>query len=113
MNNMYHILTIDISYKICKNKKDKIANNIFTLINEIPILTKLSNITFTVKWKLIDKLNLLNYYSDLDGIIGEKALQEHVKLLCSNIVSLLNLYLYKEDINFKIAKSFMSIKSKL
>jgi hypothetical protein len=108
---MSHILNIDISDKICKNKKVKIENNIFTLINENPILTKLSNITFTVKWQVIDKTNLLNYYTDVDGIIGEKALQEHTKLLYHNIIRIINID--KEHINFTVSTKCMNIRSML
>ena len=111
MNNSCYILHIDISNKICEIKKAKIKDNIYILLNDNPILTKISNISFIVKWKVNDKTNLLNYYTEISDIICEKAIQHHVKLLYHNISRIVNID--ESCIKCILDKKCLNIKSML
>ena len=88
--NFSHILNIEINKNITGYEKNIILNNIYNLINEKNINKKIENMNIIIKWRVYDNSNLLHYYTDGDGILGDVAIFEHTKLLLNDLNKLKN-----------------------
>ncbi len=93
--NFSHILSIEIDESLNINEKNTILQNIYDLINEKNIIKNISNINISninisVKWRVYDETNLLHYYTDGNGILSDKGINEHTKLLLNDIKKIEN-----------------------
>ena len=83
--NFSHILNIEIDKSVSEDEKNIILYDIYDLINEKDIKKNILNMNIIIRWMVYDKSNLLHYYTDCDGILGDVAIFEHTKLLLNDI----------------------------
>jgi hypothetical protein len=83
--NFSHILTIKIDKSLSEDEKRIILFDIYDLINEKEIKKNISNTIISIKWRVYDESDLLHYFTDSNGILSDKKVYEHTKLLLNNI----------------------------
>ena len=83
--NFSHILNIKIDNSLSEDEKRIILFDIYDLINEKDIKKNISNTIISIKWRVYDESDLLNYFTDSNGILSDKEVYEHTKLLLNNI----------------------------
>jgi hypothetical protein len=83
--NFSHILKIELGDIISEEEKINILNEIFNLINEKDIVKNILDTNIIIRWRVYDETDLIHYYTDGNGILGDKAIHEHTKLLLSDI----------------------------
>ena len=83
--NFSHILNIKIDNSLSEDEKRIILFDIYDLINEKEIKKNISNTIISIKWRVYDESDLLNYFTDSNGILSDKEVYEHTKLLLNNI----------------------------
>jgi len=83
--NFSHILNIKIDKSLSEDEKRIILFDIYDLINEKEIKKNISNTIISIKWRVYDESNLLHYFTDSNGILSDKKVYEHTKLLLNNI----------------------------
>ena len=88
--NFSHILNIKIDKSLSEDEKRIILFDIYDLINEKEIKKNISNTIISIKWRVYDESDLLNYFTD---IFEYKAFGE-----ISQQITFLSLFL-KEDIS--------------
>ena len=76
---------LDIDIDIDEDEKRIILFDIYDLINEKEIKKNISNTIISIKWRVYDESDLLNYFTDSNGILSDKEVYEHTKLLLNNI----------------------------
>jgi hypothetical protein len=83
--NFSHILNIKIDKSLSEYEKRIILFDIYDLINEKDIKKNISNTIISIKWRVYDESDLLHYFTDSNGILSDKEVYEHTKLLLNNI----------------------------
>ena len=83
--NFSHILNIKIDKSLSEDEKRIILFDIYDLINEKDIKKNISNTIISIKWRVYDESDLLHYFTDSNGILSDKEVYEHTKLLLNNI----------------------------
>ena len=83
--NFSHILNIKIDKSVSEDEKRIILFDIYDLINEKDIKKNISNTIISIKWRVYDESDLLHYFTDSNGILSDKEVYEHTKLLLYNI----------------------------
>ena len=83
--NFSHILNIKIDKSVSEDEKRRILFDIYDLINEKDIKKNISNTIISIKWRVYDENDLLHYFTDSNGILSDKEVYEHTKLLLNNI----------------------------
>jgi hypothetical protein len=83
--NFSHILNIKIDKGLSEDEKRIILFDIYDLINEKEIKKNISNTIISIKWRVYDESDLLHYFTDSNGILLDKEVYEHTKLLLNNI----------------------------
>ena len=83
--NFQHILNIKIDKNLSEDEKRIILFDIYDLINEKDIKKNISNTIISIKWRVYDESDLLHYFTDSNGILSDKEVYEHTKLLLNNI----------------------------
>ncbi len=100
MNNMYkkyinkygnftHNLNIELDESLSEDEKNIILYDIFNLINEKYITKHILNTDISIKWRVYDKTDLLHYYTG-DGMLSDRGIYEHTKLLFNDINKIKN-----------------------
>ena len=87
--NFSHILNIKIDKSLSEDEKRIILFDIYDLINEKEIKKNISNTIISIKWRVYDESDLLNYFTDSNGILSDKEVYEHTKLLLNNIKTII------------------------
>jgi hypothetical protein len=82
--NFSHILNIKIDKSLSEDEKRIILFDIYDLINEKDIKKNISNTVISITWRVYDESDLLHYFTD-SGILSDKEVYEHTKLLLNNI----------------------------
>ena len=98
--NFSHNLNIEIDESLSEDEKNTILSDIYDLINEKKITKNISNIDFQLKWRVYDENDLLHYYTDGNGIISDKGIYEHTKLLLNDINKIKN----SDKFNIRLSK---------
>jgi len=88
--NFSHILTIKCKNSLSEDDKNITLRNIYEFINEKNINKNISNMDISLKWRVYDETDLLHYYTDGNGILSDKGVYEHTKLLITDIKKLKN-----------------------
>jgi len=88
--NFSHNLNIEIDESISEDEKNTILYDIFNLINEKEITKNISNTDVSLKWRVYDNDNLFLYYTDGNGILSDKGVYWHTKLLLNDINKIKN-----------------------
>ena len=88
--NFSHILTIKLKNSLSQDDKNTILHNIYGFMNEKNINKNISNSDISIKWRVYDETDLLHYYTDGNGILSDKGVYEHTKLLFNDIKKLKN-----------------------
>ena len=83
--NFSHVLNIKIDKSVSEDEKRIILFDIYDLINEKDIKKHISNTIISIKWRVYDENDLLHYFTDSNGILSDKEVYEHTKLLLYNI----------------------------
>jgi len=83
--NFSHILNIKIDKSLSEDEKRIILFDIYDLINEKEIKKNISTKIISIKWRVYDDSDLLHYFTDINGILLDKEVYEHTKLLLNNI----------------------------
>ena len=83
--NFSHILNIKLDKSLSEDEKRIILFDIYDLINEKEIKKNISNTIISIKWRVYDESDLLHYFTDSNGILSDKEVYEHTKLLLNNI----------------------------
>ena len=82
-----HILNIKIDNHLSEDEKKQILLDIHDLISEKDIIKNISNTNISVKWRTID---LYYYFTDGNGILSDKGIYEHTKVLLNDIKKIRN-----------------------
>ena len=82
--NFSHILNIKLDKSLSEDEKRIILFDIYDLINEKDIKKNISNTVISITWRVYDESDLLHYFTD-SGILSDKVVYEHTKLLLNNI----------------------------
>jgi hypothetical protein len=82
--NFSHILNIKLDKSLSEDEKRIILFDIYDLINEKDIKKNISNTVISITWRVYDESDLLHYFTD-SGILSDKEVYEHTKLLLNNI----------------------------
>ena len=85
--NFTHILNIEIDKGLTKDEITQILLDIHDLISEKEIIKNISNTNIGVKWRTID---FYHYFTDGNGILSDKGIYEHTKLLLNDIKQIRN-----------------------
>ncbi len=88
--NFSHILNIKIDNTLSEDEKNTILYDIYDYINEKYISKNISNTDISVKQRVYDGSDLLHYYTDGNGILSDKGILEHTKLLLNDIKKIKN-----------------------
>ena len=88
--NFSHILNIKLDNSLNEDEKKIILYSIYDLINEKEIIKNISNTDIGVKWRTYDKNDLYHYYTDGNGILSDKGIYQHTKLLLNDIKKIKN-----------------------
>jgi len=83
--NFSHILNIEIDKSLSEYEKRIILFDIYDLINKKDIKKNILNTIISIKWRVYDESDLLHYFTDSNGILSDKEVYEHTKLLLNNI----------------------------
>ena len=92
-----HILNIKIDNRLSQDEKKQIVLDIHDLISEKDIIKNISNMNISVKWRTID---FYHYFTDGNGILSDKGIYEHSKLLLNDIKNIRN----SDKINIILSK---------
>ena len=103
--NFLYNLNIEIDERLCEDEKNIILYDIFNLINEKYIKKHISNTDIRIKWRVYDNTDLLHYYTDGGGILSDRGVYEHTKLLLNDLNKLNNSDKFKVHISKPITKS--------
>ena len=98
--NFSHILNIEIDESISEEEKNTILYDILNLINEKNITKHISNMDISLKWRVYDNTDLLYYYTDGNGVLGDVAIYEHTKILLNEIKKINN----SDKFNIRLSK---------
>lgn len=98
--NFTHNLNIEIDETLSEGEKNKILYDIFNLINEKYIKKHILNTDIIIKWRVYDNTDLLHYYTDGNGIIADRGIYEHTKLLLHDINKIKN----SDKFNIRLSK---------
>ena len=98
--NFSHILNIEINNSLSQDEKNTILHDIYDYINEKNISKNISNMDISLKWRVYEKSDLFHYYTDGNGILSDKGIYEHTKLLLNDIKKIKNI----NNINLVISK---------
>ena len=90
--NYSHILNITVV------DEDQ-AEIIHEMINDKVISKNILSVDIPIKW-IVSNESKLTYYTDVEGILGDKAVYEHTKILLNDIKVVLN----TNNINFQVTK---------
>ncbi len=82
-----HIMNIKIDKNLDEDEKKQILLDIHNLIDDKDIIKNISNMNIGVKWKTID---MYHYYTDGNGILSDKGIFAHSKLLINDIKKIRN-----------------------
>jgi len=85
--NFSHILNIKIDSRLSKDEKNQILLDIHGVISEKDITKNISNANISVKWRTID---FYHYFTDGNGILSDKGIYAHTKLLLNDIKKIRN-----------------------
>ncbi len=88
--NFSHILSIEIDESLNIDEKNTILQDIYDLINEKDISKNMSNMNISVTWRVYDETDLYHYYTNGNGILSDKGINEHTKLLLNDIRKIKN-----------------------
>ena len=103
--NFSHILTIKLDNSLNEDEKNIILHDIKGVINEKDIQKHISNMNITIKWRVYDNTDLLHYYTDGNGILGDRAIYEHTNLLLKDIQKIKNSDKFKIILSKPLTKS--------
>jgi hypothetical protein len=98
--NFTHILNICIDDELCENEKNTIIYAIYDAINNKQIFKNLLDNNIPITWRISNKTDLLCYYTNCGGILGDKLVQEHTKMLLNDIRQILN----KDNFSLMVSK---------
>ena len=84
--NFSHNLNIEFDKSLSEDEKNKILYDIFNLINEKYITKNIANTNISIKWRVYDNTDLLHYYTEGNGILSDRGIYEHTKLLLNDFV---------------------------
>ena len=113
MNNLYkqyiemygdfsHILNIEIDKSLSEDEKKQILLDIHDLISEKEIIKNISSTNIGLKWRTID---FHHYFTDGNGILSDKGVYEHTRLLLNDIKQIRNSDKINIILNKPITKS--------
>ena len=97
---IFHTSSILKLMSISEEEKNTILYDIWNLINEKNITKHISNIDISLKWRVYDNTDLLHYYTDGNGILGDVGIYEHTKLLLNEIKKIKN----SDKFNIRLSK---------
>lgn len=80
-----HILNIKMDKGLTEDEKKQILLDIHNLISEKEIIKNISGMNIGVTWRTID---FYHYFTDGNGILSDKGIYEHTKLLLNDIKKL-------------------------
>ena len=103
--NFLYNLNIEIDESLNEGEKNIILYDIFNLINEKYIKKHISNTDISIKWRVCDNTDLLHYYTDASGILSDRGVYEHTKLLLNDITKIKNSDKFKVHISKPLTKS--------
>lgn len=103
--NFLYNLNIEIVESLDENEKNIILYDIYNLINEKYIIKHISNTDIRIKWRTYDITDLLHYYTDGDGILSDRGIYEHTKLLLNDLNKIKNSDKFKVHISKPLTKS--------
>ena len=95
--NFTHILNIEMDKCLSEDEKKQILLDIHDLISEKEIIKNISNTNIGLKWRTID---FYHYFTDGNGILSDKGIYEHTKLLLNDIKNIRN----SDKINIILSK---------
>jgi hypothetical protein len=98
--NFSYILTVKFKNNLRQDEKNTILYDIYNFINEKNISKNILNMDISLKWRVYDETDLLHYYTDGNGILSDKGVYEHTKLLLNDIKKLKN----GDNINIVLSK---------
>lgn len=103
VQNYTHILNIDIDNNLCNHNKNEIALLIYNIIHNKVINKNILNTDIPIKWIIVNESNLFTYYTDVKGMLGDKAIYLHTEMLLDDIRHEMNIhYIY-----FNVTKPLM------
>jgi hypothetical protein len=79
--------TLKFDKGLTKDEITQILLDIHDLISEKEIIKNISNMNIGVKWRTID---FYHYFTDGNGILSDKGIYEHTKLLLNDIKQIRN-----------------------
>jgi len=97
-----HILKIKINNCVSEDDKTQILSDIHKLINEKNIIKNISNVNIAITWRTIDSYH---YFTDGNGILSDKGIYEHTKLLLHDIKRIQNSDKFDITINKPLTRS--------
>jgi hypothetical protein len=98
--NYSHILNIFIDEELCETEKNVIISTIFDTIHNKRIVKNISGTDIPIKWEIYNEKDLLHYYTDVGGMLGDYAVHQHTKILLEDIRTIAN----RERISFTVTK---------
>lgn len=107
--NFLYNLNIEMDESLGEDEKNIILYDILNLINEKYIKKHISTMEVRIKWRIYDNTDLLNYYTDGDGIFADTAIYKHTKLLLNDLKKIKNSDKFKVYIRKPLTKSICII----
>lgn len=91
VTNYSHILNIDISNELSDDDKNKVVSIIYDMIHNKVIIKNVLSMNVPIKWIVSNENELLTYYTDVKGILGDTAINGHTKILLNDIRKTINI----------------------
>lgn len=101
--NYTHILQIEIDDNVCNNDKNKLISFIYDNIHNKVISKNIMDTNIPIKWTVTNE-SKTTYYTDVKGMLGDRAVYLHTEMLSSNIK---NKYPEPVDFVFTVTKPLM------
>lgn len=101
--NYTHILNIDIDKNLDDIKKNELLIFIFGSIHDKVINKNILNTNVSIKWIVSDETTFLTYYTNVNGMLGDRAVYLHTEMLLNDIKNKTNIV----NFNFNVTKPLM------
>jgi hypothetical protein len=102
--NFSYILNIYVNDELSDTEKNTIISTIYNKINEKLIVKNITGNDIPNKWRVSNEKDLLHYYSNgHGGILGDRTILEHTKMIFDDIRQIIDAD--KDKFTFMITKT--------
>jgi hypothetical protein len=80
-----HMLSTSLNTELSDAEKQDIKLAIYDVLNNISIEKTIFNVSVSITWRVTNETDLLHYYTNCGGMLGDAVVKEHTKMVLSDI----------------------------